>query len=601
MGLLVALGAAIGVYMIAATTLIARDGQFYIDQARRLSGDLEGPLANHPLGYPLMITGVHWIFALLGFAGGLKSWIVSAQAAALVMRLVCLIPVYAIGRRFVGARRGILAVFVLVLLPLPAEWGSDALRDFPSFCLMLTSLMLLIAAAESNRPGLYALAGLAGGMGVVVREEVVQLVLYAAVWLAWRTIASPRWSDRLRHLASALLFAVMLAIPVGTHIWATDGQLPGKTRLLLWMFTSAAAPQTHDDTAESTSIAAAEPYVFGHTAQRAEIHQPRAERTAIRQERRPGLPDGSNVKPCKDVTGSIPCRGYALTGLIPITTQQPRAMPWAVEFQPFGLNTGGPNTYPAPLLAAADSDNGALSVPDATYSIVKKLGTNFHEYYSLFWVVGLVCCFRRRGNAAAKFFVLAMMTGTLALLYARYFMYFGELSKRYLLPISVGTIFFVPEGLRQVGLRIERLGRLRCPVFARKVRGKIRISTALLLVGVVLCLPKLLEPTRMEKQYYAEAAAWLADNTPTDAPVASSDPRIVFYAERKPVERNQSADYVVRIVPGEPPEDEENLKSVHEIKATRRSDTRRIVIYRAVRPPPGTRSSTGPATLPATR
>jgi len=56
-------------------------------------------------------------------------------------------------------------------------------------------------------------------------------------------------------------------------------------------------------------------YVSGRTAQRAEIHQPRAERTAIRQERRPGLSDGSNIKPCKGATTSVLHQGYALTGL----------------------------------------------------------------------------------------------------------------------------------------------------------------------------------------------------------------------------------------------------------------------------------------------
>jgi len=496
MGLLVALAAAIGIYLIATTVLIAKDGQFYIDQARHLTGDLAGPPEVHLLGYPLLIAGCYWILSIFGFGGGLESWIVSAQAAALVAKVLCLLPLSAIGRRFVGSKRSIMAIFVLVLLPLPAEWGADVLRDFPSLCLLLTSLMLLIAGAESERLDLFALAGLACGIGFTVREELLQLALYAVLWLVWRLVTARGWSARGRHLAAGLLFVVMLAIPAGLHYSAMGERWPAKTDLLLQKL-----------------------------------------------------------------------------GLTKSAQQQ----------APDNPTTNASTDTPPP--AAAGAANNDLSIPDATYKIVKKLGGNFHEYYYLFWAVGLVCCLRRKGGAAGKFFVLAMMVGTVALLYMRYFEYSGELSKRYLLPLSAGTIFFVPEGLRQVGIRIELLLRLRHPEFARALRRKIRISTVLLLVGVVLCVPKLLTPTRWDKQYYADAASWLAKNSPRDALVTSSDNRIVFHAERTGAHPDQPSDYIVRLVPANTPlQAEPNWELVFQIDSTRSRDAKRIIIYRAVRP-----------------
>ena len=55
----------------------------------------------------------------------------------------------------------------------------------------------------------------------------------------------------------------------------------------------------------------------------------------------------------------------------------------------------------------------------------------------------------------------------------------------------------------------------------------------LLLTGIGICLPKLLRPTRVDKQGYLEAANWLRENTAPTAVIAVPDRRIAFYAERK--------------------------------------------------------------------
>ena len=475
------IGAVIGVYLIATTVLVAKDGLFYIEQARKLAGDLPDAPDNHLLGFPLMIAACHWILKTCGMSSGMDTWIISAQAVALLTRLLCLIPVYLIGKRFVGRRRSILGIFILIVLPLPAEWGADALRDFPSLLLLISSLALLIAGAESGRIRLFAMAGLACGIGIAIREELLQLVLYAMLWFAWRFITARNWTDRRRQAASCLVFLVMVSLPIALHICASGGCLPAKTTSLLLI------------------MKGAEPSV-------------------------------------------------------------------------------------ATRMVTPVAGSKELSVSDASYRIVHILGGNFHEYFYPFWVIGLVCCLRKKGNTTAKFFILTMMIGTCALLYMRYFLYAGGLSKRYLLPISAGTIFFVPEGLRRVGLWIERLIRARGEMFSRAMRSKVRISTILLAVGIAVCLPKLVEPIRWEKRYYLQAAKRVAEVTQAheNISVFDDDTRICLYADRWIGGKTTCK---VTIWDGEPRDDKQQnrtngWKLVGTFKSTRASDRKYILVHK---------------------
>jgi hypothetical protein len=483
-GLLAAIAAGIGVYLIATTVLIARDGLFYIDQARKLSGCLSGDLDNHLLGFPLMIAAFRQILEACGMPGGIRTWIVSAQAVALTARLLCLIPMYLIGKRFVGRRRSILGLLILILLPLPAEWGSDALRDFPSLLLLLTTLALLMSGAESGRVFPFALAGLACGIGIGIREELLQLVLYAILWFAWRIVIAGNRADRGKQAASCLVFLAMVSAPVVLHVCASGGNIPVKTASLLRAVQGGAGP---------------------------------------------------------DATG---------------------------------------NADPT------DPADEELNVSDASYRIAQALGGNLHEYFYPFWVVGLICCLRKRGSTAAKFFILAMMVGTLALLYLRYFYYEGGLSKRYLLPLSAGTIFFVPEGIRWVGLWGERVMRAKNEMLSRTMRSKVRISTVLLVLGIAVCLPRLVRPIRWEKEYYRQAARYVAKVTKPDERVWASDRWICLYADRQPADNKTAASCQAIIL------SDDDLKSKKQLdrmggwkldktfKSTRSSDRKSIYVYK---------------------
>jgi hypothetical protein len=73
------------------------------------------------------------------------------------------------------------------------------------------------------------------------------------------------------------------------------------------------------------------------------------------------------------------------------------------------------------------------------------------------------------------------------------------------------------------------------------------------MIGIGICLPKLLAPLYGDKASYVRAIQWLRDNTRPDDVTAVPDSRLTFYAQRPGlVYRGEAdprrADYVVRIL-----------------------------------------------------
>jgi len=74
----------------------------------------------------------------------------------------------------------------------------------------------------------------------------------------------------------------------------------------------------------------------------------------------------------------------------------------------------------------------------------------------------------------------------------------------------------------------------------------------LLLIGICVCIPKLLRPLNDDRKSYKTAAMWLAANTNVNDVIAVPDSRISFYAERKCLKYEgeavpEGAQYIVRV------------------------------------------------------
>lgn len=93
--ILLSVGTIIGAYLIATTTIIAKDGAFYIDQAKSLDNDpltvIQGvapgyPMKGVPPGYPILIWVAHKLLRMISEDTSIFGWIWCGQFLSLLSR-----------------------------------------------------------------------------------------------------------------------------------------------------------------------------------------------------------------------------------------------------------------------------------------------------------------------------------------------------------------------------------------------------------------------------------------------------------------------------------------------------------------------------------
>jgi len=181
----------------------------------------------------------------------------------------------------------------------------------------------------------------------------------------------------------------------------------------------------------------------------------------------------------------------------------------------------------------------------ALWKISDGINTNLMYYFMPFLFVGIYHYFRKKPKNELFFLIKAFILFNIVILIVRYYIS-PEMSRRYILPLIAFTIFFVPVGLQVLGGEIDKL---LCK-HGNSERGRQQWFFILLIIGIAVCLPKLLRPLRIEKMEYRLAAEWLNKNTPENSLLAISgiDPRVIFYAGRKSVQTmSHNADYAVKM------------------------------------------------------
>ncbi len=233
--LLMGLCAALGVYLILTTAVITKDGVFYIEQARRVGQDPAGVCRRYPPGYPFLLWAAHRAASLFVTEDSPMLWVYSTQGLTLLCRVLAMLPLYFLGKRLVGAVDSFWALFVLILLPYPAFYGSDVLREWPYLLLLSTGMLLLHWSLTAGQWWAFASVGLIGGLGYLIRPEAAQLLLYAllGLFVASRVSGNPRSSfaiDSRRTLPACLLLVASFALAVTPYVRASGGLLPHQLR-----------------------------------------------------------------------------------------------------------------------------------------------------------------------------------------------------------------------------------------------------------------------------------------------------------------------------------------------------------------------------------
>ncbi len=189
--------------------------------------------------------------------------------------------------------------------------------------------------------------------------------------------------------------------------------------------------------------------------------------------------------------------------------------------------------------------------------IIERVAENLMYYFFVFFVVGVYVRIKQREEISEieKIIVPTFFAINITMMVLLYYNH-GYMSRRHCLAMSIVGLLYVPAGLRMVAMKLEEK-------FGRKEKdpaGRFWL-VVLLIVGIGICLPKLLQPKRVDRVGFLNAARWLNANTPEDAIIAVPDFRVSFYAGRAGLEGwdikdiTQQAGYWVRVVKaGEPVE-----------------------------------------------
>lgn len=452
LAILLAVAFIIGLYLIATTVLISEDGVFYIEQARKLHTEPLDVIKEHHLGYPFLIFIVHKVIALFSNNQSVNIWIYSAQSVSLLCRLLALIPLYFIGKFLVEARTSFLAILILVLLPYPAKFGSDVLRDWPYILFLTSGFLLLLNGAKRFKCWMFGAAGLLAGLGHIIRPECAQLILYGALWLLIGLFLPKRNMNRTKLLCALFVLLIGFLIPAAPYI-----KIRG--RILL----------------------------------------PKAQKHIISSRI---LESEKTKEQTVDYANKV-CTASSL---------------------------------PSDIVKAIGK-------------LVEDISDNLLYYFMPVWLIGIYFRFRKQGPAMEieRFFVpffVVLNIIVLILVSCNW----GYLSRRYSLSLVVLTIFYVPVGLQVLSDWLRgRFGKDRLG----SGRNQQLWFLVLFMIGIVICMPKLIKPMRMDKQNYRYVARWLAMNTDDDDLIGVPDKRISFYAERKGLIYNRivpdKAKYVVAL------------------------------------------------------
>jgi len=227
LAILVAIALVIGVYLIATTVLIAKDGVFYIERAQQLTSDPVRIIKAHPPGYPFLIMAAHKCASLFTDDPSVFTWIYSAQSVTPLCRLLALILLYFIGKLLAGSRQSFWAMLILIFLPYPTRIVCDVVREWPYLLFLATGFFFLLWSVKSGEWWAFGLAGLSCGLGYLIRPESAQLIIYGLLWGVVSLFRPKLWGvSRWKNFFALALLLIGFAIPAAPYMKCTGKIIP---------------------------------------------------------------------------------------------------------------------------------------------------------------------------------------------------------------------------------------------------------------------------------------------------------------------------------------------------------------------------------------
>lgn len=200
------------------TRLISTDGAAFFFMAQEIAGgEWRSALAQdqHPL-YPA------WLAFFYG-ATGHPAWTFAASMTALSALLFLFL--WRLAERLFDRETAAWSAFLYAVHPLFIRNAADFLSETPAQALMAAGVLVLVRWCEAPSAARAAALGGAAGLGYLVRQESVEVLLGAVLVLAWQwgrgRLSLPRAAGALAIASAVFLFVIG---PYLLHLRAEEGR-----------------------------------------------------------------------------------------------------------------------------------------------------------------------------------------------------------------------------------------------------------------------------------------------------------------------------------------------------------------------------------------
>ncbi len=231
--LLMVIAGVIGVYHLVTTVLIEKDAVFYIEFAQSFHDGFGRALEDNRFGYPLMLYFAQSLYEMFFEIDSVQEVLNVSQIFTFMFRLASIIPLFYLGKRFIGADKTFIALLVLIFLPYPAKYGANVLRDWPFFLFFVSSLLFMIKGFEDGKLWLFVVFGIICGLGFFIRPEALQLIIYFYAFFVFNLFTGKFKLTKAKTVLAGIVMSIVFISPIFIYQVNNGSALPSKLESLL--------------------------------------------------------------------------------------------------------------------------------------------------------------------------------------------------------------------------------------------------------------------------------------------------------------------------------------------------------------------------------
>ncbi|MEN6309424.1 MAG: glycosyltransferase family 39 protein [Anaerohalosphaeraceae bacterium] len=206
----------LGIFKTATSRCISNDAVTFLefsDQLHTNPGTAIRTYDQHP-GYPTLVWVAQKCMGLWTENLTLEQQILSGQLVTGICKIITLAVLYRLFGRFGPPKTALIHAFLVLLIPVYAENGGDALSDWPCLMFMATALLLYMDGIRTYKPLCFILSGIASGLAYLIRPEGAFVVIVAGFYFMLHLLQKPRQRvPALKCLLMMILAAALFAAP----------------------------------------------------------------------------------------------------------------------------------------------------------------------------------------------------------------------------------------------------------------------------------------------------------------------------------------------------------------------------------------------------